>query len=264
MDKKQKSDRSKKLFLRKKRAVGKTVFLTVGVLLTLNAAAAVFVSKMNIGIAGTFLLGAIFLSCGLFWNTLVPKIPKWPRILFLAGVAFVTFFSLFLLIYGASEQVHYREDAVIVLGSSIKGEELSVGLKERLNRAVLYYQKNPTAVIVVSGGQGPRETVTESLAMEQYLISRGIPREQIVREEKADNTYENFAYAKQLLDERFDRPYSVAFITSEYHVFRAESIAKAVGFDEASGCGSRTKWYALIPSCLRECVGVFRFWILGY
>lgn len=253
-------------YIRKKPkiSVWRVIFFLIGVLLTQNAVVALFFTNMNIGIIATFLLGAVFLFCGLFWDTLVPKIPKCIKYLFLAGVVLVTVFALYLLKYGAADHVTYREDAVIVLGSGIKGERLSVGLKSRLDRAAAYYQKNPNAVIVVSGGQGPQETITESLAMERYLINQGIPKEKIIREDNATSTFENFAYAKKLLDERFNRTYSIAFVTSDYHVFRAESIAKAAGFSDVSCCHSDTRWYALIPSCLRECIGVLRFWILGY
>jgi uncharacterized SAM-binding protein YcdF (DUF218 family) len=219
---------------------------------------------MNIGIAGTFLLGVVFLLYGVFPDTVVRKIPKWLKTLFILGVVFVTLFAAFLLRYGGADHVTYHEDAVIVLGSGIKGEKLSDGLQGRLDSAVEYYAKNPDAVIVVSGGQGPQEDIAESLAMERYLLRKGIPREKIIKEENAASTCENFTFSKKLLDEHFNRSYSIVLITSEYHVFRAGSIAKQAGFTDVSNCHSNTKWYTLIPSCLRECVGVLRFWIFKY
>lgn len=244
--------------------VHKAVCLLTGFILTINAVGMLFYANMNIGIIGTLLLGAVFLLCGFFQSTVARKIPKWLKHLFVSGVALAIVFTAFLLIYGAADHVTYHEDTVIVLGSGIKGEKISVGLRGRLDSAVAYYAKNPDAVIVVSGGQGPQEVITESLAMERYLLGKGIPQEKIIKEENAANTYENFMFSKKLLDERFNRPYSVVFITSDYHVFRAESIAKTAGFADVSNYHSKTKWYSVIPSCLRECVGVLRFWILKY
>ncbi len=47
---------------------------------------------------------------------------------------------------------------------------------QRLEAAIAYYERNPKVLLVVSGGQGPQEDISEALAMERYLIERGIPR----------------------------------------------------------------------------------------
>jgi uncharacterized SAM-binding protein YcdF (DUF218 family) len=233
----------------------------IGLILTINTVVLAFYSNMNLGLIATFLLGAVLLLCGVFHNTIVTRIPKWLKYLFLFGILLVILSITFLFVYGVSDTATYQEDAVIVLGSGIKGERLSAGLKSRLDCAVAYYNKNPNAVIVLSGGQGPQENITESLAMERYMLSKGIPQEQIIKEENATSTYENFTFSKKLLDEHFQSTYNVVFITNEYHVFRAESLAKNAGFTNISNCHSKTQWYTVIPSCLRECIGVLKYWL---
>ncbi|MGH2189631.1 YdcF family protein, partial [Enterococcus faecium] len=71
-------------------------------------------------------------------------------------------------------------DYIIVLGSGIRSEEVPPLLKSRLDKGIEYYEKNPTAKFVVSGGQGPDEPVAEAFAMKKYLLSQNIPAEAIL------------------------------------------------------------------------------------
>lgn len=244
----------------KKQAVKKTLILVSGLLLVINALFMAVYSNLNAGILVTFLLGLVLTLYAVFINTLVPKIPTLLRNAFWVGIGAVIGFSGCLLGTGLTDTVTYNEDAIIVLGSGIRGETLTVGLKNRLDSAVEYYNKNENALIVVSGGQGPQEDITEALAMERYLLSMGIPQEKIIREEKATSTFENFTYSKEILDEKFDN-YEVCFVSNEYHIYRASSLAKIAGFDKTTHTHSNTVWYTVIPSTLRECMAVVKMWI---
>ena len=67
--------------------------------------------------------------------------------------------SLFLCIDGSIDTTSYSEDALIVLGGGVKGEKPSPSLALRLDKAIEYHEKNPNAVIVVSGGLGTQERI---------------------------------------------------------------------------------------------------------
>lgn len=60
----------------------------------------------------------------------------------------------------------------------------------------------PTGLIIVSGGQGNQEREAESHVMRDYLLSRGIPAEAILGEDRSTSTVANFAFSKALLDAR--------------------------------------------------------------
>ena len=102
--------------------------------------------------------------------------------------------------FGFTDTVTYKEDAVIVLGAGLRGENLSLILRNRLDAAVEYYNENPEAVIVVSGGQGPDEDIPEAEAMERYLYEQGVPLNKIIKEDKSTSTEENFKFSKELLE----------------------------------------------------------------
>lgn len=241
----------------------KTVFVVIGAILAVNGLLLAALANMTAGIIMSFALGVVFLVYGLLFKTVNRVVPKFIIFIFAVGIVSVVAFSSFLFIYGNSDNVKYNENAIIVLGSGIRGEKPTKNLVGRLERAVEFWQKNPDAVIVVSGGQGPQEDITEGLAMERYLISRGVPADKIIKEEKATSTYENFVFSKQLLDEYFDGDYSVAFVTNDYHVFRAKAIAKIAGLDNTVHLHSSTPLYLVLPSCLRECLAVMKLWVLG-
>ena len=97
--------------------------------------------------------------------------------------------------------------------------------------------------------------------MERYLLEQGMPAEQIIKEQMATSTRENFLYSKEVLDRQFGGAYKVAFISSDYHSYRAKLIAKKVGFNEIAYLGSHTPWYQILPSGIRECLAVMKQWI---
>lgn len=237
----------------------KAALIIIGLILILNAVLMTITSNINAGIIVEFLLGAVFTLYGICLGKIRP--PKWLTGIFWGGVSVLAVFIVFLFTYGISDNISGREDAVIVLGSGIRGEQLTVGLKNRLDEAVECYKENDDIIIVVSGGQGAQEDITEALAMERYLLRCGIPQESIIKEEKATSTYENFVYSKQILDKKLGTDYEVAFVTNDYHIYRAGSLAKIAGYEYTTHSHSSTMWYTVLPSCIRECMAVVKLWV---
>ncbi|MBO5360479.1 MAG: YdcF family protein [Clostridia bacterium] len=244
-----------------KKRVMKILLTVIGSLLILNAIVMLITSNLNIGIIAEFILGVAVAVYGIFNDKFIAGIPCAIKGIFWIGVGVVAVGVTLLLGYGVTDSISGNEDAVVVLGSGIRGELLTVGLKNRLDRAVEIYNENPDTVIIVSGGQGPQEDITEALAMERYLLRCGVDSERIIKEEKATSTYENFVYSKQILDGLFGEEYDVAFVTNEYHIYRAGSLAKIAGLADVTHAHSNTVWYTVIPSCIRECMAVVKLWI---
>lgn len=232
----------------------------IGAVALVNAVAASFISNFNLGTVLAWLVAAVFLACGVFFR-LVCKIPR--AVIYVALLAFVfeTVFVSGLFLCGNDDNVTYTEDAVIVLGAGIHGERVGEGLKGRLDRAYDYYTKNPSALIIVSGGQGPQEDITEALAMARYLIQRGVPAENIVKEEKSTSTNENFRFSKQILTQRFGGSFRVAFITTDYHIYRAKNIAQTEGISNITHLHSDSAFYTVFPNGLRESLAVIKMWV---
>lgn len=241
----------------------RTLFAVSGSLLVLNALAVSMASNFNLGIVLAALLGAFLLACGIFLPFILRRCPRWLCITALCAICLVMLCATALLLFGRTDTVTKNEDAIIVLGAGIHGERVSLTLRDRLDAAIDCYEQNPDAVIVVSGGQGPQEDISEALAMERYLIEHGVPADHILKEDRSTSTAENFAFSKALLDERLGENYSAAYITNDFHIFRAGQVARRAGFDDIFHAHSNTVWYLVVPSCLRECVAVLWYWVTG-
>ncbi len=148
-------------------------------------------------------------------------------------------------------------DAIIVLGSGLdKDGSVSTTLQKRLDKCIEIYDGEKP--IVVSGGQGDDEITTEAYAMSQYLIKNGISEEKIILEDKSRTTKENFLFSKVLLDEQFSSDYTVAYITNDFHSFRAGLYMNDAGLN-GFGISSTTPFY-MVPSCyLRDYISLYKY-----
>ena len=119
-------------------------------------------------------------------------------------------------------------DYLIVLGAQVKGTRVSKALSQRLSRAAEYLLEHEDTIVIVSGGQGQGEDISEASAMKTWLISRGIEAERILEEDKSVNTSQNIRFSKELME---NPEASVGIVSNDFHVFRAAHIAKAQGLD---------------------------------
>ncbi|HCA05506.1 MAG TPA: hypothetical protein DEO32_06390 [Ruminococcaceae bacterium] len=157
----------------------------------------------------------------------------------------------------------FDRDYIIILGCGIRKDGgLTPLLKGRVDSAVAfekkqYEQTGKHAVFVPSGGQGADEVMSESEAMKNYLLSIGIPQEQIILENKSENTMQNMQFSKKVIEEHGGeiKDRKIAFATTNYHVFRGYILARKNGF-EAKGISAKTKSYFYFNAFLREFIGL--------
>lgn len=209
-------------------------------------------------------------SIGLFvyifiWPFLLPVALNFPwkiiHALYYAISAAVGYLLAVLIIYCFSAVLNLihpaagrKLDAIIVLGSGIFGETVPPLLKGRINKGIELLNKNPGAVLILSGGQGKGEDIPESVAMGRYAISQGVDPGRILLEQNSLNTEQNLLYSSELFPENTKR---IAIVTTNYHVFRALLLAKSLKIP-AKGFGSGTKWYFALNAMLREFAGYIR------
>lgn len=241
------------------------MILIAGVLLIADGLFLTVTTNINIGTLMVLLAGTVFAAYGI-WHKKIAEITakgllRILKYVMLAALVFMLCLIAFLVYEGRSGSVTYKEDAVIVLGAAIHGDQVSRSLAHRLDKTVEYSEKNPNSIIVVSGGQGPQEAVTEASAMETYLVGKGISKERIIKEEKATSTYENFKYSREQLDSHFSGSYTCVYVTNDFHLYRSGCNAKLAGI-QAKGLGAYTDWYNVPASYLRESLATIKFWIL--
>ena len=146
---------------------------------------------------------------------------------------------------------HQPPNYLIVLGCRLEGESPGSCLTERIDAAAEYLKAHPDCYAVASGGQGADEVISEAEAIARALKKRGIDPKRILKEERSTSTIENFSFAKELLDEREQgNPYFLAFVTNDFHVYRARKLAEKAGFSTpiaVSAKSSAVNFYLNLP-----------------
>ena len=184
------------------------------------------------------------------------------KILFFAGCAL--FIALMILIHflGYTTPATEQENVVIVLGAGLRGERVTGLLARRLDAAYDYYLKNPDVIILVSGGQGPGETIPEALAMKRYLIEKGICEDQILMESNSESTEENFLFSKVILMQYNIKPSDpIAYVTNTFHCYRARQYAQDAGFSNVHSIPATIGLDSILPCYMREVFAVIYYWV---
>ena len=164
-------------------------------------------------------------------------------------------------LHAAIHRPSFDKDYIIILGCAIRRDgTLYPLLQGRVDKAIAFYRTQcektgKKAFLIPSGGQGSDEIMSEGEAMRRYLLSQGIPDEQILPETASTNTMENMQFSKAIID-RIDPHAKAAFATTNYHVFRSGIYAAQAGL-QAEGLGSKPKWYFWPNAFLREVAGLF-------
>ncbi|WP_055071640.1 YdcF family protein [Clostridium massiliamazoniense] len=154
-----------------------------------------------------------------------------------------------------------KSDYIIVLGAGLlNGDQISATLKNRLDTTLEYinnHDRNET--IVVSGGKGNDERISEAEAMKRYLVSHGIKENRILMEDKSTSTFENFKFSKSIIEEHSQKEVkdiSIKIITNGFHCFRSSFLSKRVGFGQSEVYSAKTPWYLIPAYYSREFIAI--------
>lgn len=248
------------------------VLIVLGVVGILDSVFVQTLSNPNLGVYMPAILGLPLLVIGLFYPAfdawMAAGIGRVLKYVFIAGYAL--FFAGFAVVGGMIFSVGKSTpepgaDAVIVLGAGLKNDGPSRTLQARLKKAAEYLHENEHSVVVVTGGLGTGQRVTEAQAAADFLISIGVDESRIYKEEKSTSTLENLRFAKDILESELgfaENQYTSLVVSSDYHIFRALKVAKQVGL-QAQGLGSKSIKSMAVNFYLREYVAVVGYYCLG-
>lgn len=178
---------------------------------------------------------------------------------------FMIFFLLVegIILYYGSQKNQSKPDYIMVLGAGLRYDKISTSLQLRLNSSLELANKFKDIPIIVSGGQGSDEAMSEAKAMRDFLIENNIPENRIIMEDKSTNTYENFKFTKDKLKEFYNaKSFKITIITNNFHMYRSQLIAKKLGF--TTYCySSPSHPYLTLNFHVREFLAVVKVWIVG-
>jgi uncharacterized SAM-binding protein YcdF (DUF218 family) len=157
-------------------------------------------------------------------------------------------------------------DLLIVLGAGVWGDQPSPQLKLRLQTAAKIFEENPKMQVLVSGGQGHDEWISEAEAMHNYLVQLDVPSESILLEDQSTSTVENLTFSKTIIDSleiesNESELFQIGIVTTEYHMYRAKMLAKRFGIN-AGGESAPNVPIIIVKNTLREIVAVIKDTIL--
>lgn len=217
---------------------------------------------------GYFLLGTLAIwYCGMYlhrWGKRSRRGQACYRV-FLAGLGLgivcLAGIEAAVVFRGEADNSAIPVDAVIVLGAGVNGETPSAALWSRIRAAEDYLEIHPDVPVVLSGGQGAGEAISEAEAMRRALWKEdGAENARLLLEERSTNTAENFRFSKALLEERgLDTgTATIAVVTNDFHCFRAHMIARRQGLKTIDVPAELPWWWLTANYYLREAFAVVK------
>ena len=127
--------------------------------------------------------------------------------------------------------VHSRDSIVgepqvmVIFGCQVKPDGPSILLRDRLDTALSYWEEHPDIKIVVTGGKGDDEHISEARCMYDYLTAHGVDGANIYMEDQSRNTWQNVNYTFALMrEEGWDLGTDVLLVSSGFHLARIQML----------------------------------------
>lgn len=178
------------------------------------------------------------------------------------GLALFTVIEV-IVISAAHTDKNHDAPYLIVLGAGINGTEPSLSLMYRLETAKEYLNEYPETRVIVSGGQGAGENISEAECMRAWLTENGISENRILMEDKSTSTYENLRNSLEIVSMFSNDPTErVAVLSQEYHLYRAKFYARELGADAVGVAASTGNKAMMVSYTMREAFAVAYMWIL--
>lgn len=166
--------------------------------------------------------------------------------------------------YAARHDQARPAQAIVVFGTAQYNGTPSPVLAARLDHAVDLYRRRLAPVIVVTGGNQPGDRYTEASASANYLLGRGIPDKDVLREVSGTSSWQSLAAAASFLGDRSIN--QVLLVSDPFHSFRIRAMADELGL-EGHSSPTRTspiRGFTETQYMLRETFAVAVGRIVGY
>lgn len=160
---------------------------------------------------------------------------------------------IILIIKKSKQKLEFTPDFLLILGCRVKKDEVSKTLQSRVDAAVEFLKENENVIAFCCGGiVQPKQIKSEAAVMKDELIRQGIEQSRIILEDKSKTTQQNFLNAKGILAEYdLKNEAKLAFLSSDFHIFRAELIAKRAGVP-CLGIAAKSPRQRKIKNYIRE------------
>ncbi len=122
--------------------------------------------------------------------------------------------------------------AIVVLGAAQYDGKPSPVLRARLDHAVELYRRGIAGTLIMTGGTGPGDTVSEAVVGKRYAVRQGVPASAVITEERGMTSLQSMrAVAGIMHREGID---SAVLVSDPFHMLRLRLLALRVGIEARS------------------------------
>jgi len=185
-------------------------------------------------------------------------LPLWRVALLLFWVSVSVVMVIIILVGGSYMQVksHFTgngtlpADCALVFGAAIYGNLPGPAIIRRVTTAADLYKDGKVHTLILSGGRGEGNTLSEAAIMRQEAVRYGVLAKDIVIEDQSHSTWENLLHSQNLTSQCS----SVVGVSDAYHLARIEKIAERQGWTHFGTvpAGTRPPEMSEHQSVLRE------------
>lgn len=247
--------------------LGKKVFIVIGIIcIWYFIKITSFIGYLNTFSLIWVFIGIIFIFIAVFMKKISILFTKMHKFIKLLCLIFITLFSLsFIIIEGLiiiNAKTKHSDNAnyLILFGAGLNRNTPSLTLVGRIDATINYSKNNPYTKIIVSGGKGSNEKLSEAEVMSKALQNNGVDINRIVIEDKSKNTYEDLKYSGEMIENVEKK---IVMASSEFHLFRIQCIAKKLGYKNMGTLAGRTPPILLPNYYVREYFAIIKELTMG-
>ena len=117
-----------------------------------------------------------------------------------------------------------KSDVIIILGCRVNGTQASEFLARRVDVGANLYKQGFADNIIVSGGMGDKEDISEAECMKNILIKSGIDSNKIILEDESRNTSENIKFSSKIMKKLNYK--NAIIVSNNFHLRRTKILTK--------------------------------------
>jgi uncharacterized SAM-binding protein YcdF (DUF218 family) len=147
-------------------------------------------------------------------------------------------------------------DAIVVLGAAQYQGKPSPVLRARLDHAIELYRDSLAPALILTGGVGVGDTISEAEVGRRYAIKAGVPRSRIIVERAGISSGQSMRTVARLMHSRGME--SAVMVSDPFHMLRLRILASRLGIRAYSSPtrsspireGSEAEWKHVIRESL--------------
>lgn len=174
--------------------------------------------------------------------------------------------SLASVLVWALEDDARKADAIIVMGAAQYQGKPSPVLRVRLDHALALWQRGLAPNVLLTGGIGEGDTVSEAEVSRAYVMARGVPDSAILLENEGRTSAQSLRAAVGILREQ--ELHTAIVVSDPFHMLRLEILGRRYGIDPYTspalpGPGAPhllRRWGNLLEESIKAPLAIFIDW----